>query len=53
MEQVGTMFTVEQEKEIQAAVNAEKAKQEQAMLDAEIMRRVYDEQSKQPGYRYT
>lgn len=53
MSQTVTEFTPEQEKEIQAAVNAEKAKQEKAMLDAEIMRRVYDEQCQQPGYRYT
>lgn len=53
MSQSVSVFTPEQEKEIQAAVDAEKMKQEQALIEAETMRRIYDIQSQQPGYRYT
>lgn len=53
MGQSGTCFTPEQEKIIQDQINAEKERQEKALLEAEAMRRMFDIQSQQPGYRYT
>ena len=43
-------LTEEEEAAIQKAIEEEKEKQRQALLDAELRNRLLDEQRKQPGY---
>ncbi len=45
-------FTPEEEKRIQAAVDAQKQKEREALIEAEIRNRILDAQRGKPGYNY-
>lgn len=45
-------FTAEEEKKIQAQIDAQKLADRQAEIEAEARNRLLDEQRKQPGFKY-
>lgn len=48
-----TVFSADEEKKIQLALDAAKEKQRQDLIDTEIRNRILDAQSQQPGYKYS